>query len=175
MTSDPIIEAYAAYRDARVRLLNELECSASNRDPLAEFSERLVAKLVDGQLAANRVQPGYDLIAPSGERVQVKYLANPSAGWINEHQVHFGHPECDAYALVFFEELLPIAVILFPRASIAQVCRALGKRHPNQEVSLQLTRRNFRRILEDEDTFRALGVQIFRLEREAPSSSVSPE
>ena len=165
MTSgDSILQAYGAYREARLRLLREIECEASNRDPLAEFSERLVAAMLKGKLASNRVQPGYDLIAQTGERVQVKYLANPSVGWVNEHHVHFGHPECDSYALVFFEDLLPLAVIVFPRATISGVCSALSKRHPNQELGLQLTRRNFLQILGDEDRFTALGLRVFRLE-----------
>ncbi len=130
---------------------------------MAEFSERHVARLLDGTLATNRVQPGYDLTAPTGERVQVKYLPNPAAGWINEHHVRFGHPDCDSYALVFLEDLLPIAVIVFPRSKIAEVCSALGKRHSFRHVSLQLTRRNFLQILDEERRFEHLGVQVFRL------------
>lgn len=143
MKRDPVLDAFDEYRAARLKLLTELDCASSNRDPMAEFSERLVARLLDGALATSRVQPGYDLTTPTGERVQVKYLANPAAGWINEHHVHFGHPDCDSYALVFFEDLLPIAVTVFPRGRIAEVCSALGKRHPNQEFTLQLTQRKF--------------------------------
>jgi hypothetical protein len=66
----------------------------------------------------------------------VKYLANPAGGWINEHRVHFGHPACDSYALVLFEDLLPIAAIVFPRDRISEVCSALGRRHSNQNGSL---------------------------------------
>src|SRR5687767_5040124 len=102
MSAEPgaLLAAYSAYRDARILLLRELECLASNRDPLAEFSERLVAKMLGGELAGSRVQAGYDLVTPTGQRVQVKYLANPAAAWVNEHHVHFGHPDCDVYALV---------------------------------------------------------------------------
>lgn len=163
MKRDPVLDAFDEYRAARIKLLAELECVSSNTDPMSEFSERLVGRLLSGTLAANRVQPGYDLTTPSGGRVQVKYLANPAGGWINEHHVHFGHPECDSYALVFFEDLLPIAVIVFPRGRIAEICSALGKRHPNQEFTLQLTRRNFLQILDEEGRFEALGVQVFRL------------
>lgn len=96
MKRDPVLDASDEYRAARIRLLTELECASSNRDPIAEFSERLVALLLNGMLAPNRVQPGYDLVASSGERVQVKYLANRATSWINEYHVHFGHPDCDS-------------------------------------------------------------------------------
>ena len=58
-------------------ILDVLGIPTSNRDPLAEFSERLVAALLSGALAPNRVQAGYDVTLPVGGTVQVKYLADP--------------------------------------------------------------------------------------------------
>lgn len=67
--------AFDAYARARQKLLETIGVSGSNRDPLAEFSERLVAALLGGELATNRVQRGWDVLA-DGRHVQVKYLAN---------------------------------------------------------------------------------------------------
>ena len=46
------------YARGRAELLEAIGVTGSNRDPLAEFSERLVAALLDGELASNRVQRG---------------------------------------------------------------------------------------------------------------------
>jgi hypothetical protein len=89
---DRLLDALLGYRQSRKRLLASLGCPASNRDPLAEFSERLVAGLLGGALAASRVQKGHDLVTLAGQTVQVRYLANGSGGWVNEHTVSFdGH------------------------------------------------------------------------------------
>ena len=45
-----------------------------------------MAALLDGTLPESRVQRGYDVIA-GGERIQVRYLGNPSGAWVNEHLV----------------------------------------------------------------------------------------
>jgi hypothetical protein len=95
-----LANAYAHYRLARIRFLNRLHIPASNRDPIAEFCERLVAVLLGAGLASNRVQAGWDLETPAGERIQVKYLANAGAdgSWVNEHVVSFV-PGVNRYAL----------------------------------------------------------------------------
>lgn len=50
------------YVEARNALLEELQLKGkSNRDPLSEFSEWLVAVLVKGNSAENRVQKGWDV------------------------------------------------------------------------------------------------------------------
>lgn len=143
-----LLGALTAYRTGRRALLHALGCPASNRDPLAEFSEHLVAALLGGQLASSRVQKGFDLTTPDGARVQVRYLANPAGSWPNEHVIDF-RGDCDRYALVTFEDLRPQAVLVFARETIEEVCRLLGKRHPDQDTCLQLTRRNFTRLLEE--------------------------
>ena len=43
----------------------------------------------DGELAPSRTQKGWDLTAPNGDHVQVRYLANPGDRWLNEHVVDF--------------------------------------------------------------------------------------
>ena len=157
--ADPLLEAFEKYRLARLTLLNELNCACSNRDPLAEFSERLVAELVNGHLTESRVQPDYDIIGPSGEKIQVKYLANPGNKWINEHEIKFS-PNMDSYVLVFFENLQLLAILMFSSTGIEAVCRTLKKRHGNQHNSLQLTQRNFRQLLGDTENFQKHGVRV---------------
>src|SRR3954451_5491133 len=84
-----LLDALREYRDARLRLLGLLEVPVSNRDPLAEFAERLVAALTGGTPSENRNEPGWDVRLPGGVTVQVKYLANGATGrWVNEHPVH---------------------------------------------------------------------------------------
>lgn len=158
VNSDNILEKFSHYRHARRELLAALDLR-SNRDPLAEFSEWLVAQLTRGRLAGNRVQPGYDVVGPAGERIQVKYLANPTGKWINEHPIKVDD-QMDAYAIVFFVDLVPTSVAIFSSQRLAEVARALGKRHPNQDTTLQLTKRNLEAIFADADTFKALGLRL---------------
>jgi hypothetical protein len=60
--------AFERYARGRAELLEAIGVSGSNRDPLAEFSERLVAALLEGDVATNRVQRGWDVMA-AGRRV----------------------------------------------------------------------------------------------------------
>ena len=62
-----------------------------------------------------------------------------------------------------FEAFDPKTVLVFDRRTIADVCAALGKRHANQDVVLQLTRSNYRRLLDKRDDFAALGVVVTEL------------
>jgi hypothetical protein len=71
--------------------------------------------------------------------------------------------DCDAYALVVVEDLDPKHVLLFRRAGLAEICALLGKRHPDQERTLQLTRRNYLTLLAHPDQFAPLGVDVFDL------------
>ncbi len=156
---DYLIKAFEEYSVGRTIFLDRLGCPNSNRDPLAEFSERLVTTLVDGHLADSRVQPAYDVIGPSGERFQVKYLANSGDRWVNEHEIHFS-PNVDFYVLVFFENLQLTAVLKFSQMGIEAVCKELNKRHPNQHRTLQLTQRNFRHIMSSAEAFQIHGVHV---------------
>ena len=153
-------EAFARYARGRAELLEALGIEGSNRDPLAEFSERIVAALLDGELAGNRVQRGWDVIA-DGHHIQVKYLANPSTEvWVNEHHIVVT-ADMDAYAIVFFEALLPVSVIVFPADRLEAIGAELGKKHPNQATTLQLTRVNYRRLIGERERFTNLGVRQF--------------
>lgn len=160
--ADELLKAFAAYRAARLKFLHQIGRPTSNRDPLAEFSECLVALLLGGTLAGSPVQKDYDVIGPDGQRIQVKYLANPRGYWVNEHHVQF-HGEMDAYAIVLFEELEPTHVIVFQREGLEEVGRRLGKRHSNQSSSLRLTRRNVHTILENTSEFEQLRVKVITL------------
>ncbi len=152
---------YARYVEARNALLDELNLKRrSNRDPLAEFSEWLVAAIVGGTRAENPVQKGWDVRTADGERIQVKYLANPSDVWVNEHHMHV-NDDMDSYALVLFEALMPEAVIILPARQLAAVGAALGKRHGGLDSNLQFTRRNYRAIHADPATFGKVGVRLY--------------
>mgnify|MGYP001488444613 CR=1 FL=1 len=153
-----LVGALATYRQARVRFLEALGCS-SNRDPLAEFSERLVATWLGGSLAESRVQKDWDVRLGDGHTVQVRYLANPADRWDNEHHVRFTD-QLDWYALAVFEAFELVAVVCLPRHAMPTVCQRLGKRHPDQSTSLQLTRANFRRLLAERPTFERLGLRF---------------
>jgi hypothetical protein len=100
-----------------------------------------------GTLAESRVQRGWDIVTTDRAHVQVRHLTNPSGHWVNEHLADFRTGESDKYALVIFEDLIPIAVLIFHRLTLARVGGWLGKRHSNQEVTLQLTRRNYSQLL----------------------------
>jgi hypothetical protein len=156
---DDLLEALGAYRAARTVILDVLGIPSSNRDPLAEFSERIVAALLGGVLAPNRVQTGYDITLTDGRTVQVKYLANPGGPWVNEHHIR-SLAGVDHYAVVIYEAFKLKAVLVFP-ADLTDVCARLGKRHPRQESELQLTRRNYEAICKDLDTYEQYGVQVF--------------
>ncbi len=158
-----LVRQFQTYSKARNQFLEQLNLSKSCRDPLAEFSEILVGKILNARLADSRVQKGYDLIRPDQRLVQVKYLLNPSRVWINEHPVKFP-PMVDDYALVIFVALQLETVLVFQRETLSQVCSLLAKTHPNQDTTLQFTRRNYNAILSEKSKFEKLGLEIYRFE-----------
>lgn len=137
---DQLRDAFAAYARGRLGLLKAIGAGASNRDPLSEFSEQLIAGLVGGELAKSRVQRGWDLTTPEGRKVQVKYLASPGGGevCVNGVELAFGGGEdnSDDFAVVFFGALLPIAVLVVGREHRLDVCARLRKRHPGDDGSV---------------------------------------
>jgi hypothetical protein len=162
---DELRAGFAAYATGRAALLAALDLPESNRDPLAEFSERVVAALLVGEPAPSRVQRGWDVMA-SGRRIQVKYLANPSGRWVNEHHIRLTD-EMEDYAIVFFEALLPVRAIVIAGDRLLEVADALGKRHGETHAVLQLTRRNYLQIVGDPARFAGLGVRVFDLGQQA--------
>jgi hypothetical protein len=86
---------------------------------------------------------------------------------VNEHLVDL-RGDCDAYALVVIEDLDPRNVIFFRRTGLAEVCTLLGKRHPDQDCTLQFTRRNYLRLLDLRASVEHLGVQVFDLAAPTP-------
>jgi hypothetical protein len=156
-------EAWGTYRDSRLYLLDTMGIPRSCRDPLSEFAELLVARLVGGTLADNRVQKDWDVASPMG-RVQVKYLANPpTGGWVNWHTIE-PNDGMDWYALVIYLDLSPVAVYMFPSGDLTAICQALGKRDDDQATMLQFTKTNHRDISADPEKFEALGMRVFLLE-----------
>ena len=166
MVGEGAVEALLAmlqdYANARTKFLAQIGRPSSCRDPLAEFSEVLVARLLDARCAERRDQKGFDLVRRNNRRVQVKYLSNPDWNWRNEHSIDFTDG-CDDYALVVVVGFRVEVVLIFPRESIGQVYTALGKRHQGQGSKLLFTRRNCEVILEQPSTFQELGVEVYRL------------
>lgn len=162
---DQLLAALRVYRAARDDFLAELGCAGSNRDPFSEFAERVARAALGGTLAASRTQKGWDFMDPDGRRVQVRYLANPLGSWVNGHVVDFRGGGCDRYALVIFEALDALSLIVFDYAHLADVCRALGKRHPDQVDTLQLGQANYLAIVGAPDRFAGLGVEVIDLRR----------
>lgn len=121
-----LLSEFQAYSKARSQFLDQLNLSKSCRDPLAEFSEILVGKILNATLADSRVQKGYDLIRPNQRLVQVKYLLNPSRSWINEHPIRFP-PLVDEYALVIFISLQLESVVVFHRETLSHSLFFTGK------------------------------------------------
>jgi len=158
-----LLADYRAYAQSRKEFLAKLGLGTSCRDPLAEFSEILVAALLEAKIASSRVQKGFDLVRQNGRRVQVRYLCNPSRRWINEHYIYFAHG-VDDYALVIIEDLDIASVLLFPKKTIGQVAPLLEKRHPKQDVSIHFTQRNYQTILAQQSEFALLGVELYRFE-----------
>ena len=158
-----LLSQFQIYSQSRSQFLEQLNLSKSCRDPLAEFSEVLVGKILNATLADSRVQKGYDLIKPNQRLVQVKYLCNPSRTWINEHPLKFPD-SVDEYALVVFVSLQLESVLVFQRETLGQVCSLLGKTHPNQDTTLQFTRRNYETILTKKSEFEKLGLEVYRFE-----------
>ena len=156
-----LLAHYRDYVQARKRFLTTISLPTSCRDPLAEFSETLVAAILDAKMAGSRVQKGYDLIRQNNRRVQVRYLCNPNQGWINEHYIYFAEG-VDDYALVIIGGLDLESVLVFPKETISQVAKLLNKRHPKQDISIQFTQKNYRTILAKGSDFANLGVEIYQ-------------
>jgi hypothetical protein len=158
-----LLDALATYRAARIDLLEVLGCAGSNRDPFAEFAERIALAAIGGTMAASRTQKGWDFTDPEGHRVQVRYLANPAGPWVNEHLVDFRGDHCDRYALLVIEGFEPKTLLVFEASHMAPVCSALAKRHGDQEHTLQLTQRNYKDLLTERAPFSTLGVVVVDL------------
>jgi hypothetical protein len=161
---DRLLAALRLYRTARDEFLSALGCSESNRDPFSEFAERVALAAVGGTLAASRTQKGWDFEDLAGRRVQVRYLANPLGPWVNEHVIDFRGGGCDRYALVVFEGLDAKSLIVFDHAGMANVGGALGKRHPDQDNTLQMGQANYRAMTGDPGRFQDFGVQVIDLQ-----------
>ena len=158
-----LLAALSSYRSARIGFLEALGCSQSNRDPFAEFAEVLAHAILGGSLAVNRVQKDYDLVTEAGEFVQVRYLANPNGPWVNGHIVDF-RGACDIYALLIIEAFDAKALITFSSEGLADLCDALGRRHGEQRVTLQLTRANYKALRSNPTRWNRYGVNITALD-----------
>jgi len=70
-------------------------------------------------------------------------LANPMGPWVNEHVIDCRDGGWERYALVIFETLDVKSLLIFDCSTMADVGRALGKRHLGQGDSLQLGQANY--------------------------------
>lgn len=155
--------ALKAYREARLDLLRTIGTPTSNREPLSEFAEQLVAGALGGTCALSRVQADWDVVLPSGARVQVKYLANVKTpddrAWINEHVVRW-IAGVDWWAVVVIEDFTVVGIPMFPCTNLAPIAAALGKRHGNTDRELQFGHSNWCAIRDDPDRYRGLGMRV---------------
>jgi hypothetical protein len=158
-----LLAAVEEYRLARERLLSVLGPRLSNREPLTEFAEHFVAALMGGRLAVSPVQAYWDIELDDGAKVQVKCLVNSAdpgpKAWVNEHLVR-SLRGVEWYALVIIEGFKVSGVAAFP-PMLGAVCRALGKKHGDQDTTLQFTRRNWFAIRDHPDRFRDLGMRVW--------------
>ncbi len=157
-----LVEALERYREARLKLLGVLGLPLSNREPLTQWSEHLVAAVLGGQLAENPVQPDWDVTTSAGEKVQVRSLTNKAGlpgAWVNEHRVVIP-PGVHRYALVIFEGLHPLTVLIFP-ADLRAINAELKKQTKDQESVLELTRANYLNIVQNPAVFQRLGIGIW--------------
>ena len=163
-----LMSALAVYRTARLHMLESMGLAVSNRDPLTEFGEVLVAAHLDGTLARSRVEPGYDIVYRDDgqkKKVQVKTLSNRSSGsagaWVNEHEIrHNGG--ADKYAIVVFEDFKVEGVLMITMDRLDGLYDALKKRHKDRGKMLWLTRANWNTIRGDPERFKSLGVEVWR-------------
>ncbi len=162
MSVKSLLEVYGTYQQARLSFLDSIGCAKSNRDPIAEFSERLVAALTLGELAKNRVQKDYDVILPTGEFVQVKYLTNPKGMDVNGLEIRFPN-DVQKFAVVYFEDLNLHGVLLIDRCGLEPIYDRLRKRHKGRGELLLLLSANVETILSHKDEFRKLGVEVLSL------------
>ena len=157
------MNAYKGYWDERHKLLKAIDCAKSNRDPLSEFSEALVASITAGERAKNRTQKGWDLELPDGTYMEVKYLANPGEGtWPNEHNVK-RIEGTEFYALVVFLDLYPRAVHIFPMKKLGDLYERLGKEHIHKGEELHVGRLAHEQLLKEKEDFKKIGVYSIEL------------
>ena len=135
----------------------------SNRDPFAEFAERIALAVIGGTMATSRVQKGWDFMDPEGRRVQVRYVANPEGEWVNGHVIDFRGGLCERYALLIVVAFEPKALLVFDAEHLGAVGMALAKRHGDLEHTLQLTQGNLATLVADPKRFEALGVLVHPL------------
>ena len=164
---DVLMETWSRYRPARLDLLSRLHRPKSLRDPVCEWSEMLVKQLLHGRFpvkpdqSIDPVRKDYDVVLDKdGTQVQIKSLSNLSGKWVNEHLIQFTG-SVGAYAIVFFTDLRPETVLIFPKQQLKHICERLRKRHPKQDTELQLTQRNFGQILAEKRAFAYLGIRIW--------------
>jgi hypothetical protein len=166
MEREDLIDCFK-YREVRLDLLRKLGRADSNRDPLAEFSERLAEVMLGAKRADRREQEGYDLESPDGQKIEVKYVTqvtkkDGSINWKNWHVVQFN--DCrDKYALFVFVDLQPRDLFVFSKSGLSAVCKRLMKRHSNQDSTLQFTKTDYQEIKRKPAEFRELGVEWFHI------------
>ena len=164
MGIDPeIVSLLPRYVDARQSLLRAVGATNSNRDPLSELAETVVAQLLDGVPAKNRVNKGWDLKRSDERTVEVKYVANGSGSWINGHDIRFLAGR-DEHALVLIVDLVPQVLLVFDQASATRCYEGLNKRHErHDDYRLLLTGEMLRKVWNKELDLTTYSVEVIPL------------
>ncbi|GER86516.1 hypothetical protein KDW_06780 [Dictyobacter vulcani] len=178
---DILMRACSEYLPQRLTFLRTLKCSQSKCDPLAKFSERLVAKLCDGDIVDKEDNADYDVIVNDKNeniKIQVKYIYNDG----NTHSIRTKTEKdkernWDRYAVVFFDSknmdapFIPKAVVVLPKNGLAAIYNTFthkrGSRKLHPALGFDLTSDRFKQFLIRKEEFKNLdlnGLQIWSRE-----------
>jgi hypothetical protein len=107
---------WANYIQARLALQSQ-GYLRTYRSPTTDFAEWIVSKVLNGNLAPNRVQACYDVVNENGMKIQVKSLAkhitNPAGYTIKQKDRE--NSIATHFAFVYFDELIPTVFFLIEK------------------------------------------------------------
>ena len=153
---------YREYLDATDRLLRNLNSYGSQKDPIPEIAEQIIAAAKQGTLADSPVQPDWDVRLPDGKTIQVRSLRNTSLDrWTNEHtMVDTGG--FDYYALVVFINRKPKYYLWVPMVHFAEL-KKLWNARGKIEDEVGVTSLRMRQVMKDDGKFNSIGVYIHQI------------
>ncbi len=153
-----VVDRFDAYLKAQQAIQTAPDRPISSRDPFAEFSERLVAAWLGGELTDGG-QSTYDVIDGEERPVQVRWLAHPTGEWVNEFPIRFV-PGVDRFALVFISASLFAGALCLDRAFVPQVSAELGKLHAQQGTTFSLSQADWQTLVAERVRFEPLGISL---------------
>ncbi|MEX2719787.1 MAG: hypothetical protein Q6370_026200 [Candidatus Sigynarchaeota archaeon] len=112
------LSLWSRYRQVVMELLKG-RYIRSFKDPKVDFSEWIVKTLLDGELAQNKSERGFDVIDSKKRRIQVKGIAKDPVnrnGYIVTQKDLRNNPSTGAthWAFLFYEDLIPKELYLVP-------------------------------------------------------------